>query len=118
MGSIPAGTSTYVLADTGAAVAAGAGDGVAAIPLPPSAYPGMAGLATAALSVSRYRRRRGLRPTDTAAGRGATKPGSRGGGGGNAANPSPAPPAAARPRAAGALDDAAAGGWASAHRRS
>ena len=58
IGSLPAGTSTNVLADTGAAVAAGASDGVAAIPLPPSAYPGMVGLATAALSVWRYRRRR------------------------------------------------------------
>ena len=34
------------------------GEGIAAIPLPPSAYPGMVGLATAALSVWRYRRRR------------------------------------------------------------
>ena len=38
--------------------AATASDGIAAIPLPPSAYPGMVGLATAALSVWRYRRRR------------------------------------------------------------
>src|SRR5688500_10974846 len=35
-----------------------AGDGVAAIPLPPSAYPGMVGLATAAYAGWRYRRRR------------------------------------------------------------
>jgi hypothetical protein len=42
--------------DTGEPLAAS--DGVAAIPLPPSAYPGMVGLATAALSVWRYRRRR------------------------------------------------------------
>ena len=34
------------------------GEGIAAIPLPPSAYPGMVGLATAAFSVWRYRRRR------------------------------------------------------------
>ena len=33
-------------------------DGVAAIPLPPSTYPGIVGLATAAFSVWRYRRRR------------------------------------------------------------
>ena len=33
-------------------------DGVAAIPLPPSVYPGMVGLATAALAGWRYRRRR------------------------------------------------------------
>jgi len=44
--------------DTGEPLAANASDGVAAIPLPPSAYPGMVGLATAALSVWRYRRRR------------------------------------------------------------
>jgi hypothetical protein len=43
---------------SGDAVTATAGEGVAAIPLPPSAYPGMVGLATAALSVWRYRRRR------------------------------------------------------------
>ena len=34
------------------------GHGVAAIPLPPSAYPGMIGLATAAFAGWRYRRRR------------------------------------------------------------
>ena len=34
-------------------------EGVAAIPLPPSAYPGMVGLATAAYAGWRYRRRRG-----------------------------------------------------------
>ena len=33
-------------------------EGVAAIPLPPSVYPGMVGLATAALAGWRYRRRR------------------------------------------------------------
>ena len=33
-------------------------EGVAAIPLPPSAYPGMIGLATAAYAGWRYRRRR------------------------------------------------------------
>jgi hypothetical protein len=42
----------------GDAMTATAGDGVATIPLPPSTYPGMVGLATAALSVWRYRRRR------------------------------------------------------------
>ena len=42
----------------GDTVTANAADGVATIPLPPSAYPGMVGLATAALSVWRYRRRR------------------------------------------------------------
>ena len=44
--------------ETGEPLAANSADGVAAIPLPPSAYPGMVGLATAALSVWRYRRRR------------------------------------------------------------
>jgi hypothetical protein len=34
------------------------GESVAAIPLPPSAYPGMVGLATAALAGWRFRRRR------------------------------------------------------------
>jgi hypothetical protein len=55
MGSIP---SASALSDGSAVIAANATDGVAAIPLPPSAYPGMVGLATAALSVWRYRRRR------------------------------------------------------------
>jgi len=44
--------------DVGQTVATNATDGVATIPLPPSAYPGMVGLATAALSVWRYQRRR------------------------------------------------------------
>jgi hypothetical protein len=50
--------ATSIGVDTGEPLAANATDGVAAIPLPPSAYPGMVGLATAALSVWRYRRRR------------------------------------------------------------
>ena len=51
-----ASASTSVLSASTAA--ASAGESVATIPLPPSAYPGMVGLATAALSVWRYRRRR------------------------------------------------------------
>ena len=47
-----------VLGGPAATVASNAAENVAAIPLPPSAYPGMVGLATAALSVWRYRRRR------------------------------------------------------------
>ena len=43
---------------SGDAAMVNAGEGIATIPLPPSAYPGMVGLATAALSVWRYRRRR------------------------------------------------------------
>ena len=54
-----AGTFTASIGvETGEPLAANSTDGVAAIPLPPSAYPGMVGLATAALSVWRYRRRR------------------------------------------------------------
>ena len=51
-------SSPLIGIESGEAIAANASDGVAAIPLPPSAYPGMVGLATAALSVWRYRRRR------------------------------------------------------------
>ena len=40
------------------AATAAPAESVATIPLPPSAYPGRVGLATAALSVWRYRRRR------------------------------------------------------------
>jgi hypothetical protein len=54
----PVAASTNVLAAGGSTVATNTADGVATIPLPPSAYPGMVGLATAALSVWRYRRRR------------------------------------------------------------
>lgn len=50
--------SSDVLSAAPGSVAANATDGAAVIPLPPSAYPGMVGLATAALSVWRYRRRR------------------------------------------------------------
>jgi hypothetical protein len=59
MVSSPGGNlATSIGVETGEPLAANATDGVAAIPLPPSAYPGMVGLATAALSVWRYRRRR------------------------------------------------------------
>jgi len=54
---LPTGLSTDVFADA-APAAANAADGVAVIPLPPSTYPGIVGLATAALSVWTYRRRR------------------------------------------------------------
>src|SRR5690349_16985891 len=52
------GAVTSAQALGGDSAAASSADGVAAIPLPPSTYPGMVGLATAALSVWRYRRRR------------------------------------------------------------
>jgi hypothetical protein len=59
MVSSPGGNlATSIGVETGEPLAANATDGVAAIPLPPSAYPGMVGLATAAFSVWRYRRRR------------------------------------------------------------
>jgi hypothetical protein len=45
-------------ATTPGTAASTTGEGIATIPLPPSAYPGMVGLATAAFSVWRYRRRR------------------------------------------------------------
>jgi hypothetical protein len=51
----PFDTSTGVIVPGTPAVTDG---NVAAIPLPPSAYPGMVGLATAALAGWRYRRRR------------------------------------------------------------
>jgi hypothetical protein len=54
---LPTSLSTDVFADA-APAATNAAEGVAVIPLPPSAYPGIVGLATAALSVWTYRRRR------------------------------------------------------------
>ena len=51
----PFDTSTGVIVPGAPAVTDG---NVAAIPLPPSVYPGMVGLATAALAGWRYRRRR------------------------------------------------------------
>lgn len=68
-GASPAGAQTVLAATAAmpgvdsastvvAASAATAAESAASIPLPPSAYPGMVGLATAALSVWRYRRRR------------------------------------------------------------
>ena len=56
VGTLP--RSGDVLGSSAGVIGANATEGVAAIPLPPSAYPGMVGLATAALSVWRYRRRR------------------------------------------------------------